>query len=462
MYHNLDVLLVNPGTELEDRGSWNREPPVGLLYLVAVLEQAGYTCQIIDMDGGLTVDDLEDSLESLPEPLIIGFTSLTNTINRTFKLIDSVKGYYSSKGRDPVLVMGGPHATFTYEQLLHDDIVDFIFIGEGEGTIVDFVEIVLEHVNQGQLKRDAICNALQSERNKHVNVAFKDANGETRVNDSIFPGVKNISNLPFPARYLYPFNKPDHVYETATIIANRGCPNQCIFCSRQALFLKARWREPENLLDEIREIHQRRTYEYYNIYDNLTISPRFLKDFLGKLAAEKKFHLPWGAELRVDMIDDEAARLLKRAGCRLAATGIESANPEILKIAGKFQSIEKVREGLERIKAVGIPVQAYFIVGLPGETRSTFNETIAFIKDSPLEPGMDTIDFFAATPYPGSRLHERKDEYGIEIFNDDMDEWDCQHLVFSIPTLDRDQLDGIWKEAKAFENGFNSALKTKR
>ncbi len=446
----LDLLLVNPATELADRGTWNREPPVGLLYIAAVLERDGFSCQIVE----LSIDDrpIEEILAGLPVPRVIGFTCLTNTSRAALRLASKARIWYKTGDPPaPVVVMGGPHATFVYRDVLATGIVDFCFTGEVEGFISRFIDIAAREHDLAAIK-----DRVAAEGKETFNVAFLDKLGSVSclTGDDSFP--KELDSLPLPARHLQPINVTAGVYRTATVIVNRGCPNQCIFCSRQALFRVCRWRSPGSVLAEIKAIHDAGHYEYYNLYDNVTVSREFMKGLLRLVVADRDMRLPWGAELRADMVDEEAADLLQRANCRCVATGIESADNGILKVAGKFQSVDKVQQGLALLKARGIPVQAYFVVGLPGETRTTFEKTVAFIKASPLEPGVDKVDFFAATPYPGSALHDRREELGVEIIDHDFDHYDCQHLVCKVTSVSLAELEAIWQEAKALEQAFNS------
>jgi radical SAM superfamily enzyme YgiQ (UPF0313 family) len=448
----LDLLLVNPATELADRGTWSREPPVGLLYIAAVLERDGFTCQVVE----ISIDDrpIEEILASLPVPRVIGFTCLTNTSRAALRLASKAKIWYKSGDTPaPVVVMGGPHATFVYKDILATGIVDFCFTGEVEGFISRFIDIAAREQDLSAIKEQ-----VAAEGKDAFNIAFLDKLGSVvcSMENESFP--EELDELPFPARYLHPINASAGAYKTATVIVNRGCPNQCIFCSRQALFRKCRWRSPENVLAEIKAIHDAGHYEYYNIYDNLTVSRDLMKHLLRLMVADRNLRLPWGAELRADMVDEEAALLLQQANCRCIATGIESADEGILQIAGKFQQVDKVQQGLALLKARGILIQAYFVIGLPGETRGTFEKTVAFIKSSPLQPGFDKVDFFAATPYPGSALYERRDEFGIEILDHDFDHYDCQHLICKIPSIAMEELEAIFREAKELEHAFNSGI----
>ncbi|MHA1370443.1 MAG: B12-binding domain-containing radical SAM protein [Promethearchaeota archaeon] len=453
---NLDVLFINPGTELKSRGTWNRDPPVGILYLIAVLEKYGIGVQILDA----TLDGLpiNKALEAISTPKIVGFTSLTNNIDDILEICRDVQDFYKSRrSKRPVFILGGVHATFEYSAVLKSKLIDFCFIGESEGSICLFTEKVLNAEDISDLKKELIQSLDQK-----LNIAFLDEKNNRVVVNSNHVSVPDINILPHPARYCCPINKPNHRYSVATVIVNRGCPNKCIFCSRQALFKIPRWRDPSDVVKEIKEIHDAGFYKYYNMYDNLTVSRAFFKKLLNRMSQEKDLYLPWGAELRIDMIDEDSALLMKKTNCKLVATGIESANEDILEIAGKYQKIKDIKRGISILKKHSIPIQAYFIIGLPGETIETFTETIEFIRESGLEPGVDKIDFFAATPYPGSALREQHEYLGIDIFDANYRNYDCQHLVCKPNTLTLKDLKKIWREAKNFEMAFNSHANIKK
>ncbi|MHA1791489.1 MAG: B12-binding domain-containing radical SAM protein [Promethearchaeota archaeon] len=456
-FSNLDVLFINPSTELETRGTWKREPPIGILYLIAILEKNGYASQLIDLSGDTR--EIISLLSNVPKPRIIGFTALTNTLNIVWKISRELHEYFSrdekENGSFPVFIIGGPHVSFKWEDALRTGLVDFCFIGESEYSITPFLEIALGQESISGMKKQIL--ELETLNGQ---ISFLDDKGQCIIQGKPV-SRESLDNLPFPARYIPPINKETVVHEIADIIVNRGCPNKCIFCSRQALFKETRFRSPENIIKEIEDVHDFGNYHYYNLYDNLTISSRFLKKLLKLMIKNDKIYLPWGAELRVDKLDEEDAKLLNEANCKLIATGIESANQEILRMAGKFQSIEKVKRGLELVKSHDIAVQAYFVVGLPGETFETFNQTIEFIIDSALEPGVDKIDFFAATPYPGSRLHDQRAMLGINVIDWNLDNWDCQHIVCFPPSLSEEDINKMWIEAKKFEARFNEGIDKK-
>jgi len=207
-----------------------------------------------------------------------------------------------------------------------------------------------------------------------------------------------------------------------------------------------------SILSEIRDIATYQTYNYINFYDNININRIFFHNFC-RLFIDNDIKIPWGCELRVDSITAEDARLLKEAGCKLIATGIESASLEVLKNNLKYQDPKQVVTGIRHLKEVNIPIQAYFVLGLPGETEISFHKTVEFIKNLPLNED-DRINYFAATPYPGSRLWDEKDYFKIKIVENDYTKYDCQHIIFETQDLDLKKLNNLLNIAKETEKLF--------
>jgi radical SAM superfamily enzyme YgiQ (UPF0313 family) len=290
--------------------------------------------------------------------------------------------------------------------------------------------------------------------NRINGIAYIDNNNSVKFTGYEEKPIK-IENLPHPARNL--LNHTNFYYNVANIIVNRGCPNQCSFCSRQNLFKKTRIRSVKSIFSEIRDIQSLHTYKYLNFYDNINITNSFFRKFCLKFAQYNENNsnpIPWGCELRTDTISQKDARLLRKSGCKLIATGIESASEDVLKQNFKFQNPKKVREGIMNLKKENLPIQAYFVLGLPGETRETFEETLNFIKKLPFNEN-DKINYFIATPYPGSRLWTEREIFGIKIFENDFDKYDCEHLIFETKDLSKQDLSDMIKQAKEIETYFS-------
>ena len=187
-------------------------------------------------------------------------------------------------------------------------------------------------------------------------------------------------------------------------------------------------------MEELNHVLMIPSYQFVNFYDNINLNKAFFYDFLDALI-ERKFRLPWGAELRADALVERQVEKMSRCNCKLIATGVESASSEVLKLNVKKQNPEKVAEGIHLLKSYGIAVQAYFVLGLPGETKDTFNQTLDYIRDLPLERGIDKVEIFPAVPYPGSDLHLKQKDYHLKIVNENFNMYNCKEIVMETETL---------------------------
>ena len=439
------ILLINTKTTKpsEVQTEYFREPNLGILYLAAILDKHNYPVDILDLEQYYNLDEkeLEEQILTIVNNYdIIGLTTLTNTFYSAINIAKLIKKSHKNK----YLIVGGPHASFQYHDILNKyPFIDFICVGEAEDSFLELVSYLItsEH---SQMNR----NELEHQLLKIKGLAFKNSDGNIIFTG--FPQTIELEKIPLPARYL--LTQENFHYRVANIIINRGCPYQCSFCSRQNLFKTVRIRTIKSIQEEINDILSFQTYHYINFYDNININQQFFEQFC-KMFIENQITIPWGCELRVDSITLQDASLLKEAGCRLIATGIESASLEVLEQNLKFQYPKKVKEGIEHLKRIGIPVQLYFVFGLPGETEKTIKETLAFIKTLPLTKE-DSLNYFAATPYPGSRLWEEQSKFRIKIREYDFSKYDCQHVIFETEQLDFKSLKELYSSTQKIESFF--------
>lgn len=441
------VLLVNPKTSkpTEVNTNYFREPNNGLLILAALLDRNGINVEILDLEQFLALNKEQREkilLDSVSGHKVIGITCLTNTFHNAHGIAKKIKDAFPEK----YIIMGGPHVSFLYRSILKKDyqtenVIDFICVGEAEKTFLQLAKFLLRYRS-----KSAVLPQLQVQTDKLKGIAYISDTGRVMFTGER-KGIINLNELPLPARYkLSPTN---YYYTVANVIINRGCSNQCSFCSRQELFKSTRIRTIESIMSELRDIESSQMYKFVNFYDNINLQKAFLKELVHTLQKED-FSLPWGCELRVDNITAQEAQLMKQAGCQVIATGIESASPKVLQRNFKYQDPEKVKRGLGYLKDNNIAIQAYFVLGLPGETQKTFSTTLNYIDSLPLEEE-DTINYFIATPYPGSKLWEEQDRFGIHIFEHDFSKYDCEHLIFETEDLTKDQLEEMYKKAKEVE-----------
>ena len=439
------ILLINPKTtkSKEIQTEYFREPNLGLLYLAAVLDQHDIHVDILDVEQYFQLENynLKSLIETKIQPYsIFGLTSLTNIFPFTLEIIQMIKEIKPWAK----IILGGPHVSFLYNDILKENkLIDYICIGEAENSFPLLVSALILRLN----KKITIDNFYQ-QINQIRGIAYRKNN---KVIFTGSPDTTDLNTLPLPARYK--LQQDNYYYRVANVLINRGCPNQCSFCSRQNLFRKPRIRSIKSLLLEIEDIISLQNYDYINFYDNININPHFFKEFC-EMFIENEINIPWGCELRVDSITREEARLLKEAGCELVATGIESANVELLRNNFKFQDPQRVLKGLSYLNQEKIPIQAYFVLGLPGETEQTVFQTIDYIKKLSFGPD-DRINYFIATPYPGSRLWEEREEFKINIMEHDYSKYDCEHVIFTPNGLSKDSLERLFLIVKNVENEIN-------
>ncbi|MFX1328914.1 MAG: B12-binding domain-containing radical SAM protein [Promethearchaeota archaeon] len=444
------ILLINPRTSKisEVRSHFFREPNTGLLYLAANLDLNDIPVEILDLEQFRDLDNsgLEKVIkEKIKGNKIFGITALTNTFYIALNIARIIK----NQDRSNYVILGGPHVSFTYKQVLEYDkktenVIDFICIGEAENSFLQLVKILTFQI-ENEKKLSNYENQLQS-----INgLAFIDSKGKLKYTPNT--NQIDLETLPLPGRYK--LSQENYYYTVANVIVNRGCPYQCSFCSRQNLFKNTRIRSIKSILGEIRDILSLQTYTHINFYDNININREFFRNFC-KIFIENNFTISWGCELRVDTITTEDAQLLKEAGCQLIATGIESADEIVLKTNFKYQDPEKVRIGIENLKKYDIAIQAYFVLGLPGETEQSFFQTLEYIKSLPLDEN-DELSYFVATPYPGSRLWDDKESFGLNIFENDFTKYDCNHIIFETRELKKVKLEQLYVKAKEVEKEHN-------
>lgn len=363
----------------------NNYPPLGLGYLAACLEREGHEVRIHDF--GLkpdrpTAEEVEAVVAFGPD--LVGMTSMTTSHHSLEEAAHLLKEQLGVP-----IVIGGPHATTLPHETLADPHLDYLVYGEGEETLVELVR-ALEGGGDG----------LEAIRG-----LYRKVEGEVVANTPR-PLIQDLDALPFPARHLYELDRYGLYTPTGermvTVLTSRGCPYHCSFCFKEIFGRTYRRRSPENVVAELKQILERYgTRHIYFIDDLFTLDARRLRAMMEAFLREG-LDLRWQCLARVDRVTPELLRLMYRAGCREVHYGIESGNPEILAATAKHINLAQVRQAVAWTEEAGIAAKGYFILGLPGDTEETMEQTIAFAASLPLTEAMFSI----ATPFPGTRLWE--------------------------------------------------------
>jgi len=362
-------------------------PPLGLAYIASVLEALGHKVAIVDTPT--LKMRLKQFLAIVKEfkPDVIGLSILTPLALKAYRAIKAIKDAF----KDIAIVCGGPHATFVYEEVLRNG-ADVVVRGEGEETTGELINVIEKYgVDENRLM-------------DVKGIAFVKHDGRVVVTENR-PLINNLDALPFPARHLLPmdkytlFGKPIRV---AHVMASRGCPYGCIFCSTSYFWgRRFRFRSAKNVADEVEELVTKYRARYIVFTDDeLIVNRKFIYDFIKEIR-ERKLDIVFTAGARVDHVDREYLKFLYDNGCVALYFGVESGSQETLNRIGKGIKIEQAEKVFEWIKELKGFAAGSFVLGFPWEKKDDLENTIKFaIK---LDPSY--AQFTVATPYPGTPLY---------------------------------------------------------
>lgn len=398
------ILLVRPPITLYKREIPAATPPLGLAYIGAVLENSGhdvkiYDCIIEDYENAKTCGDTRtfgsfEKAKKAIKTLSPEFVGITCPYSIMFENALKIARMTKETNNDIKTLIGGAHPSALPKICASKKGIDYVVIGEGEETAKKIIE--------------------GDKPEKLDGVVFKKGNKIIIKPKTRF--IKNLDYLPFPARHLLNMNEylnmPSHCGYVkrkphTNIITSRGCPGKCVFCSIQCVWGNTwRMRSAKNVLDEIemlvndyciREIH----FED----DNLTLNRKRAKEIFQGII-ERKLDISWTTPngVAINTLNDELLRLMKKSGCYALSFGIEHGDARMQKeVVKKIVPKEQAKKVVKECKNLGIWTHGFFIVGLPQETRETYNNTLNFAK----EACFDSASFFIALPLPGSPLFEQ-------------------------------------------------------
>ncbi|MCG2816435.1 MAG: radical SAM protein, partial [Candidatus Aminicenantes bacterium] len=169
-----------------------------------------------------------------------------------------------------------------------------------------------------------------------------------------------------------------------------------------------RFRSAKNVVDELCECLELGIKDFLFYDDTFTVNRGRVLDVCEEILA-RKLNIRWDMRTRVDTVDEEMLKCLKRAGCMAIHYGVESGNDKILKEIKKGFTLQKVKETFKLTQKTGIETLAYFMIGLPSEDRNDIQDSFNLAKE--LKPHYAHFTIFS--PYPGTELYDRGLEKGI-------------------------------------------------
>jgi len=421
------IALIATPYPLEEAPS----PPLGLTYAAAACEAAGATVRIFDfIVSKYSPEKLFKILDSF-KPDVVGASSVTMNHHQAERIIKDAKRLRPGI----ITMMGGPHVSFE----IHGSFktcpeLDLIVKGEGEQTLMELIAVLDDKKAWHGIK----------------GIAFRD--GSQIVITEAREFTPDLDSLPMPARHLLPISRYQALGYPVSIITSRGCPNRCIFClGRRMVGFKGRFRNPKLVVDEIEQLIAM-GFTRINVADDLfTANKARVKEICDEIK-RRGVTFGWSAFARVNTVDLETLTIMRDVGCDCVSFGIESGNPEMLKRIRKGITLEQARNAVQCCKEADILPHASFMVGLPGETMETLEQTQRFALELDIAYG---YHFFS--PFPGTTVREELEKYDIEILTEDWTLYDANSPIVKTSQLSPEEMtafvaqydrvnDAIWEE----------------
>jgi radical SAM superfamily enzyme YgiQ (UPF0313 family) len=392
----MKILLINPPIR-----EWAKPNcfPLGLGYIAAVLEQEGHEIEVMDINAlRWAPAEVEERIRKNHFDAV-GIGAIVTVYKYVKWLISIIKRYH----RDKKIIVGGSVAASVPQTLLERTQADIAVVGEGEETAR---ELFWALGNTGKLQGVS-------------GIWFKDDEGRIHVTPPRHT-IQRLDTLPFPNWNLFPMdiylknpigapnrnkwidgNSEDGIL-SINLSATRGCPYKCIYCYHDFMGQGYRTRSPQNVFNEMKTLYQRYGVKYFHFVDDeFVMKRRFVYEFC-EIVRECGLGFTWGCSGRVNLMTEDLIATMANSGCVLIGYGIESGSQKILDIIKKRVSVDEAKQAIKLTqKHIGW-ADCSFMIGTPGETKETIQETIDFCKELSLTPEV----IFFATPYPGTELYE--------------------------------------------------------
>jgi anaerobic magnesium-protoporphyrin IX monomethyl ester cyclase len=360
-------------------------PPFGVLYLAAVIEQAGHDVVVEAVSSSRTRLDLSGYEAA-------GFSLASSA---TYGLMLQARRQ-SAFARHALIMVGGVHCNFYPESSLADFSADVAAYGESEETILQILE-----------------RGARQDFTGIPGILWRSPDGEIHRNPAR-PLMRDIDQLPFPARHLLPAGHvvlADRLAGTdlrmAHVMFSRGCPFPCSFCAAGQTRIQYRGGASARL--ELEHLITAYGIEGFAIVDdNFIVNRSKVGDICDHITG---LGLQWSALSRVDTIDAPLLTKMAASGCIEVKYGMESGSEDLLKAMRKNTKKEQIRRAVRATAEAGIAAKVFVIHGFPGENDRTTDETISLLAE--LAPELARVSLFRFVPLPGTQVYANPDAYGV-------------------------------------------------
>jgi len=385
-----DLILLMT-TAPPEKSTWyhgKRLPPIGLMYVAAALEKAGFEVQMLDNYLlNKPIAEVKEFVAKL-NPQIVGITCGSATYARCVETARAIKEVVPGCR----VVVGGWHASYVPESLLANPEIDYVVMAEGERAMVQLSTAILSG-------DESFARSIPGVACRFQNVNVK--------NPPKF--IENMDEIPFPARHLLPLEMYDRTIEflkarPADVMSiTRGCVFNCGFCETRKLWGNiCRGFSAQRVISEIEDLQSKYgTKAIYFANDNFTLRRKETAEIC-RLMVERNLNLEWICDTRVDLVDQDILASMSKAGCKVIWFGVESGSPKVLQRLGRNVSLQQVEDAFKLCRKNDIQVACSFMLGLPDETLADMDASLKFAKK--LDPDWCQFNIFIANP--DSRLYQ--------------------------------------------------------
>ncbi len=382
---NRKVVLINPRATYAHELAQKCYPPMHLLYLAAALREQGYEVDVIDANAARMADDDVAERVRVFGPGLVGISLYSDILRQVRDLARCIRKRFP----EVRLVLGGPHVNAVPVQTLEQySEADFALTGEAERSLGALAESLLTH----------------SPIDHVPGIVFR---RDGRIVQGPDPDFPELSHIPRPARDLVDWAYEQKRYHSImvrakpvdTLFTSRGCPFHCGFCYnfRQ----KYRFRTPDDVVDELTGIRERGIRDVEICDDTFTGHRGRAIEIFEKIIAEK-LDISFRIKSRVDVFNEELASKAREAGVYLVAFGMESGSQRMLDVMNKRTTVEMNARACELTRKYRMLSHSSWIIGYPGETPESVNETLGFIRKN--RPS--TVNLAVLRPYPATEAYE--------------------------------------------------------
>lgn len=379
---SLRVLLIDPMTPYNDQIN------LGLVSLASYIDRIGHDVRIVDMN--FRKEDahkrLDEALTQL-NPEVVGISIMTYF---AFSEVRSLLRKLRTQTKSRIVVGGSSPSMFPERMLSENDEIDFLIVQEGEETFADLLTALSQRAGgfadiRGLVFRDG------------ARVIVNDKRPLIRDLDSL--PMLNFNLVDLVTKYGFQYYKDTYIMATS-----RGCPYNCSFCLSNVL-CNRRWRpfSAQRVVDEIKNAYEKYRLRRISFQDdNFVMKPQRVIEIC-RLIREQglniNLHLDGG--IRADRLTEDSLRELCASGLKGGTVAVESGSKKVFDMIGKGETLDEVEKAVTMLKSANFDLQAYMILGLPGDTHQTFLESMKFVKKHNLK-----CRWHLAFPFEGTRMYE--------------------------------------------------------